>query len=220
MHNESFKVLTHAIVFILLIIVAGCVSSGADRPIQPPAKAVPLFPPQSVFQSGNYQAFRAENEESLRSCGDPELCAVALFNLGFTYCYSKSPYYNPSKGLLYLEDLIKGAPESPWAYHARVWIDILKKSAKMETKKRPAKDKAKSRETPAEASKQPEQQESRQAESQQDVTSRGANPETDRQRLEEEIRSRDETIKELNRQIQRAHQIDIEIEKKERGIKY
>ena len=42
----------------------------------------------------------------------------------------------------------------------------------------------------------------------------------DRQRLEDEIKSKDEIISELNRQIQRSHQIDIEIEKKERGLLY
>ena len=51
-------------------------------------------------------------------------------------------------------------------------------------------------------------------------TSQEPDWEVDRQRLEDEIKSRDEIIKELNRQIRKSHQIDIEIEKKERGLLY
>ena len=42
----------------------------------------------------------------------------------------------------------------------------------------------------------------------------------DRQRLEDEIKSKEEIISELNRQIERSRQIDIEMEKKERGLLY
>ncbi|MEN6437814.1 MAG: hypothetical protein ABFD97_04475 [Syntrophobacter sp.] len=214
---KFIRVFTRTTVLLFLIAVAGCASSGAEKPAQPNVSPVPIFPPQSVLQGGDYGAFRADNETALQACGEPEKCALALFNLSFVYCYSKSPYYNPSKGLLYLEDLIKGAPDSPWAYHARVWTDLLRKGMKMEARKRPAREDAKSKEAAAgEAARQAEQQESRQPEVQQDAGPDAA----DRQRLEEEIRSRDETIKELNRQIQRAHQIDIEIEKKERGLLY
>ena len=42
----------------------------------------------------------------------------------------------------------------------------------------------------------------------------------DLQRVEEQIRTKDEIIKELSRQIERSRQIDIEIEKKQRGLLY
>jgi len=214
--HRSLKILVRALALLLLISITGCASSGADKPVQTTVKPVPLFPPQSVLQNGDYAAFRAENEAALQACGEPEKCALALFNLSFVYCYSKSPYYNPSRGLLYLEDLMKGAPDSPWAYHARVWTDLLKKGMKVESRKRPAREDTRQKEMAAGEAARPEQQENRQPEAQQDTGQDTA----DRQRLEEEIRSKDETIKELNRQIQRAHQIDIEIEKKERGLLY
>ena len=51
-------------------------------------------------------------------------------------------------------------------------------------------------------------------------SSQGVDWDVDRQRLEDEIKSKDEIIRELNRQIQKSRQIDIEIEKKERGLLY
>lgn len=216
---ECLRVLTRTTVFLLLAAIYGCVSSATGPPLQQQAGPVPIFPPQSTMRDGNYESFRSENEAALQSCKEPEKCALALFNLSFLYCYSKSPYYNPSKGLLFLEDLIKGAPESPWAYHARVWIDLLKKGTRTESRRRSApREDARSKEpTAGETARQSEQQANRRSENARDGT-----PEewSDRQRLEEEIRLRDETIKELNRQIQRAHEIDIEIEKKERGLLY
>ena len=203
------KVLSHATVCALLMLIAGCASSGSESVVQP-AKPSLIFPPETALKSGDYAGFLKQNEEDLKSCKEPEQCATALFNLSFIHSYSKSPYYNPSKGLLYLEDLIKGSPESPWGYQARVWVDLMKKGAKpAETRKRPAREEPRSREM---GSTEPVKQ----AEPQQQDDNR----EADLQRMREEIRFRDQTINDLNRQIQRSRQIDIEIEKKERGLLY
>lgn len=124
------------------------------------------------MQTGDYAAFFEENSEVLKSCQDPDKCTLALFNLSFLHCYSKSPYYDPRKGLKYIKDLIAAAPESPWAYQAKVWKDLIEKNMRQKSRKR----------------------------------------------LEDEIKSKEETIRELNRQIERSRQIDIEMGKKERRL--
>jgi hypothetical protein len=183
------------------------------------------------MQSGDYSGFLAENQNTLKTCQEPDQCRAALFSIGFLYGYPKSPYYNPAMGLKYLEDLVKGSPESPWAYQAHVWIELIKKN-KVESRRRQPRDEGKSKEAAAsDVGKQSESQQEKlsesppekQVESPQEMQTEGpteSKAEADRQRLQEEIRSRDETIKELNRQIERSRQIDIEMEKKERGLPY
>lgn len=200
----------------LLLMLSGCLTSTDTRPVQvfqPP----PLFPPQVPMQTGDYAAFLAENESTIQGCKEPEHCAVALFNLGFVYCYPKSPYYSPPKGMKYIEDLIKGAPQSPWAYQAQVWLDTMKKKSSTEVKKRPLREDAKSRET---AVSRQEGEAAPEGSKQQAETAQENDWEADRQRLEEELRAREDTIKDLKAQIERSRQIDIEIEKKERGLLY
>jgi hypothetical protein len=207
----------------LLILSVGCAPTVKPQPAPPVIQPPPLFPPQTAMQSGDYAAFLTENENALKNCQEPEQCAAALFNVGFLYCYPKSPYFNPVKGMKYLEDLIKGSPESPWAYQARIWVELLKKY-KIEVRKRQTRDDGKQKEASGNETGKPN-------ESQLDKVLEGQpekqveNPadskaEADSRRLEEEIRSKDETIKELNRQIERSRQIDIEIDKKERGLLY
>ncbi len=88
------------------------------------------------MESSNYAGFLAENQQALQECNSESHCDMALFNLGFIHAYSKSPYYNQAKGLEYFEKLIRLYPESPWACQARAWIDIMKKSAASEDKRR------------------------------------------------------------------------------------
>jgi len=221
MRRRISAILPVAALCMLVVLMAGCVTSGNDKPVQ--AEQPLLFPPLSAIKGGDYAAFRTENEEALKACLEPEKCALALFNLSFLHAYSKSPYYNPQRGLFYLEDLIKGAPESPWAYHARVWTDLIKKSAKTEHRKKSSREDVKSRETAA-ATEPEKQEETQQTSSEAPQASTEAQQDgggaADRQKMEEQLRSRDEIIRELNRQLQRSRQIDIEIEKKERGLLY
>ncbi len=200
----------------LLFMLSGCSTSPDTRPVQvfqPP----PLFPPQVPMQTGDYAAFLAENESTIQGCTEPEHCAAALLNLGFVYCYSKSPYYSPPKGVKYLEDLIKGSPQSPWAYQAQVWLDIMKKKSSAEAKKRAPREEAKPKDT---AVSRQEGEAAPEMNRQQAETAQENDWEADRQRLEEELRAREDTIKDLKAQIERSRQIDIEIEKKERGLLY
>ena len=212
MRSKS-QVLSIAAVFLILVLIAGCEAPKApivQQVIQPP----PLFPPQTVMETGDYAGFFTENTEALKACQDPDKCTIALFNLAFLHSYSKSPYYDPRKALKYIEDLNTAAPGSQWAYQAMVWKGLIEKNMQLQKKmlrKRPAREESKTKEV-----SEPEADESaRQQDSSQEV-----DWEVDRQRFEDEIKSKDETIRELNRQIQKSRQIDIEIEKKERGLLY
>ena len=88
------------------------------------------------MESGNYAGFFAENQKALQECNSQSECDVALFNLGFVHAYSRSPYYNQVKGLRYFDELVKKYPQSPWAFQAKAWVDIIKKSAVSEDKRR------------------------------------------------------------------------------------
>lgn len=119
---------------ILLFYICGC--APAPVVVLPTPPPLLVFPPQKVMESGDYAGFLAENQQALQECTSESHCDIALFNLGFSYAYSKSPYYNQAKGLGYFEELIQLYPESPWAFEARAWIDIMKKSATSEDKRR------------------------------------------------------------------------------------
>jgi len=213
MRSKS-QVLSYAAVFLIFVLIAGCEASKTQI-VQPIIQPAPLFPPQTVMEKGDYESFFTENTEALKSCQDPDKCTLALFNLAFLHSYSKSPYYDPRKALKYIEDLNTAAPGSQWAYQAMVWKGLIEKNMQLQKKliarKRPAREESKTKESSEseadELARQPE-------------SSQEGDWEMDRQRFEDEIRARDETIRELNRQIQKSRQIDIEIEKKERGLLY
>ncbi len=215
MLNRLLQILSAAALCSALILNAGCATAPKEQPFPEKTETAPLFPPQSAMKNWDYAGFLAENEAVLKTCKDPRECAVALFNLSFLYIYSKSPYYDPARGLKHLEDLVKSSPESPWSYQAQVWIDLLKKNLQKEVKKRRVREDPKPRDNaPEEPAKPPESAQENEGEADR------LRLETDRQRLEEEIRARDDRIKELKGQIERSRQIDIEIEKKERGLLY
>lgn len=206
---HKLKTLFSMAVFPVCLLISGCAETPT-QPVQQIVQQQPLFPPQTAMQTGNYVGFFTENTEALKSCQDPDKCAMALFNLSFLYCYAKSPYYNPQAGLKYIEDLLRGAPDSVWAYQATVWRDNIYKNMKKKVKKRPVKEDSKVKETPEPQVEEPAKPE--------------APPEndgeSDRQVLEERIKAQEETIDKLSKQLERSREIDIEIEKKERGLLY
>jgi len=213
MRSKS-QVLSGAAVFLIFVLIAGCEASKTQI-VQQIIQPAPLFPPQTVMETGDYAGFFAENTEAVKACQDPDKCTIALFNLAFVHSYSKSPYYDPRKALKYIEDLNTAAPGSQWAYQAMVWRGLIEKNIQMQKKmmmrKRPAREESKTKEV-----SEPEADESARLPD----SSQEGDWEADRQRFEDEIKSKDETIRELNRQIQKSRQIDIEIEKKERGLLY
>ncbi len=223
MHCGILKSLLRATACIVIVCSVGCMSTNAEKQPEPVVQQLPLFPPQAVMRNGNYSAFLAENQNILKTCTDPQQCAMALFNICFLYSYSKSPYYNPARAQLYFEDMVKGAPESPWTYQARIWIDIMKKNARKDTKKRASREDAKSKELTGEDSRREfvgEDLKAIDASRQAEIMQESPMQDPDRQQLENEIRNKDETIKELTRQLERSRQIDIEIEKKQRRLPY
>lgn len=183
----------------ILVVLSGCVSSHV-KPA--PGPAWPLFPPQAVMQSGDYKGFLAQNLAALKSSPKPDQWAVAIFNLCFIYGYPKSPYYDASKALQYISDLVVGAPKSRWAAEAMVWRALIVKEMKAINRSRlMARQRLKSKEA--------------------DLQNRAAKEkdwQVDRQLLQDEIKSKDEIIKELTRQLKGSRKIDIEIQKKEREL--
>ncbi len=183
MMGDKSKVFRCAALLYIFVLISGCETSH----IQPAPNMIPpspLFPPQAVMQTGDYENFLAENYEALKSCQDPDKCTAALFNISFVYCYAKSPYYDPQQGLKYIDDLIAASPGNQWTFQAMVWKALIEKNMKEKVKKRPA------------ARGEPKGKEA----------------------LEDEISSKEEIIKELNRQLERSRQIDIEMEQKQRGL--
>ncbi len=213
--GDKSKVFRISTLFYILLLMAACEPSHIAPVQQSAPPPPPPFLPQTTMQTGDYAGFLAENSEALKSCEDPDKCAIALFNLSFLHCYPKSPYYDPQRGLKYIQDLIAAAPGSPWTFQAMVWKDLIEKNMPKKTKKRPAtREELKGKESP-EPPEPPEQDLAKPSESPRE-------PETDwagdRQRLQDEISSKEEIIKELSRQLERSRQIDIEMEKKERGL--
>jgi hypothetical protein len=115
-----------------------CIFGCAPHPeiVSPSPPPLSAFPPQKVMESGDYAGFLAENQQALQECSSKNYCDVALFNLGFVHSYPKSPYYNQVKGLRYFDELVKKYPQSPWAFQATAWMNIIKKSAASEDKTR------------------------------------------------------------------------------------
>jgi hypothetical protein len=209
--GDKSKVLRSAALFYIFVLIAGCGPSHV-APVQEVIPPPPLFAPQAVMQTGDYAGFLAENTEALISCQDPEKCTVALFNLSFLHCYPKSPYYNPPQGLKYVQDLIAAAPGSQWTFQALVWKDLIERNMKKKISKRPAsREEIKGKESP----ESPEDDSTKLSENSRETET---DWEVDRQRLENEISSKEQIIKELNRQLERSRQIDIEMGKKERGL--
>jgi hypothetical protein len=179
---------------LLMLILAGC-SSPALNYVQPELIIVaPVFPPQEVMESGNYEAFLQENETALQECKDDVQCAIAMFNLGFIHAYPKSPQHNRSKGLEYFEQLIAKYPQSPWAIQAKAWTELVKKTISLEASQNRLKGQIRAKGTTIkELQKQIEQ-------------SREVDLEIDKKE------------KELQKQIERSRQIDIEMDRREREL--
>lgn len=128
----------------LTLLSVGCSPSHLP-PVQPPPP--PIFPPQRVMENNNYDEFLADNERALQGCEGRTECDVVLFNLGFTYAYSQSPYRNSAKALQYFSELVKKYPQSPWAFQGRAWTALLNENLALEEKQRQLQGNLRSRET-------------------------------------------------------------------------
>lgn len=113
----------------LTVVVCGCAEKNTPPPAAPPeVKLVPVFPPQKVMEGGSYEDFMVDNLKAIRECAETDTCDEALFNLGFLYSYPESPYYNRPKGLEYFDRLVRAYPRSVWAFQAKAWSEIIRKS--------------------------------------------------------------------------------------------
>jgi hypothetical protein len=193
------RLVRHVAAAFIFALLTGCMPSH----VQPVTVAPPVFPPQTVMQSGAYKAFLDANTAAIKACSKTNNCAEALFNLSFLYCYPQSPYYNPTKALQYISDLIAGAPKSPWAAQALVWRGLIVKAMKEKNRRR--------------YMIQQERLKSREADLQ-NKAAMAKDWQVDRQLLQDEIKSKDEIIQQLTRQIKGSRKIDLEMEKKEKGL--
>ncbi|MGC8494747.1 MAG: hypothetical protein ACP5SH_23740 [Syntrophobacteraceae bacterium] len=193
------KILRQAGIVLVLMLISGCMPSH----VQPVSEyGAGMFPPQAVMQTGDYKGFVAENSAVLKACKNPEQCAGALFNLSFVYAYPKSPYYNPSRALQYISDLVVGAPKSPWAAEALVWRELIVREMKAANRNRwllQKRLKSQKADIEKNAAKKRDWQ-------------------VDRQLLEDEIKSKDQIIDQLTKQIKGSQKIDLEMQKKEREL--
>lgn len=177
--------------FLLFLLFACTSKQVVDVPeVVPPSLSVLSFPPQKAMESGDYGGFLATNEKALKECGEAGQCEIALFNLGFVHAYSKSSHYNPSKALRYFQELVKKYPQSPWAFQARAWIDLIKKSIASENVLRRLKDELKSKDSAID----------------------------ELQDLKEVLKSRESAINELQERMRRSRDIDVEIDQRERYL--
>jgi TPR repeat protein len=101
--------------------------------MQPPP---PSFPPQQVMESGNYAQFLVENEWVLQHCAEGTECDIALFNLGFVYAYTQSPYRNLTKALQYFSELSQKYPRSPFAFQGQAWTALINDHLALEEARR------------------------------------------------------------------------------------
>jgi len=88
------------------------------------------------MESGNYAQFLVENEWALQHCAEGTGCDVALFNLGFAYAYTQSPYRNLTKALHYFSDLSQKYPQSPFAFQGRAWMAFINDHLALEEARR------------------------------------------------------------------------------------
>lgn len=108
---------------------------GCAQKLPQTAVREPLFAPQSAIQSGEYREFLEENQKLLLQCQLSNSCESPLFNIGVVHGYSKSPFYDRAKALHYFDQLVREHPDSPLAYEARVWIDLLEQVSASEKKR-------------------------------------------------------------------------------------
>ncbi len=94
------------------------------------------FPPQEVMKSSQYEEFLAKNKQDLKACSTRQSCEDALFNLGFVYAYSQSPYHDASRALRYFGRLVKDYPQSPRASEAVAWMALINRNLTLERRQR------------------------------------------------------------------------------------
>jgi hypothetical protein len=123
--SPSQRTYCHRLLLVCCFLLS-CSRTAPPVVVQP---MLPIFPPQKVMETGQYDEFLKENEKILQGCeGGGSGCDVALFNLGFVYAYPESPYCDAAKAISYFKQLINLYPQSPWAFQGKAWQAFLAES--------------------------------------------------------------------------------------------
>jgi len=139
MRRPKIFLLATAFIFCSAVYLSGCASLGKK------GECEPVFAPQQVMETKDYDSFLKENELLLSTCQTQGRCEVPLFNIGFLHAYSQSPYYDRPKALKYFAKIVKEYPKSPQAYESLVWMDLLTENVTLDKKQRELKGQVKSK---------------------------------------------------------------------------
>lgn len=182
-----------------------------------------FLPPSGLGTREDYQRFRSTNMQIVERCDHTLRCEVALFNLGFVHAYPASPYYSPAQALHYFSTLVKDYPQTSWAAQGDIWLTLLKEQYVLEEKQRQlqadlqAKEQAiRSQETAIRS------KENAMRTQETELRTKEATIRTLQEQKDATIRTlqeqKDATIRTLQEQMERARDIDVEIDKKERAL--
>lgn len=204
----------------LILTFAACASTASKTEMPPPIMMEPYFPPHEVIRDGLYSAFLMKNQEALIECQEASQCAVYLFNLGFVYSYSKSPYFNQEKGVYYFRVLMDKYPESSFASLARIWTDLLNRCIAAEQTKHQLKGKLKSKEvTIRELQKKVEEKDEQLGEKNGEEKAESVEKKAEEEHRAREVEAEiDRMEREVRRKLEQSRAIDAEIERKEREL--
>jgi hypothetical protein len=205
-----------ASVFAVVLLLGGCMFPSKVEVKQAPQAPKIVFPPHETMQNGLYSALLADSQKTALACSEESDCAVALFNLAFVYSYPSSPYYQQSKGLYYLDALIKTYPKNPLASEARVWKELIKKYMVTEYSKKILKGELKSKNAALKELQkqvvQPKEEGAREMiQNHDEGTAQSVVP--------KEVESESDRMeRDIQRKLERSQAIDAEIDQKERKL--
>ncbi|MHC1743208.1 MAG: hypothetical protein AB9873_09290 [Syntrophobacteraceae bacterium] len=216
--RECCRVL-NASVLLVVLLIGGCMLPSKVE--VKPAPQVPkiVFPPHETMQSGAYSALLAESQKTALECSEESQCAVALFNLAFVYSYPQSPYYQQSKGLYYLDALMKTYPQNPLSSEAKVWKELIKKYMVTEYSKKLLKGELKSKKAALKELQKQVAQPKEEGGRENHYQEEGMPQNTVSKESESESESESDRMeRDIQRKLERSQAIDAEIDQKERKL--
>lgn len=86
-----------------------------------------LLQSQKLISGGNFDRALKENERVMSLYIKEPPGDQAIYNLGLIYAHYMNPGKDLNKSLMYFEKLIEEHPQSPLAEQAKIWVGLLKK---------------------------------------------------------------------------------------------
>lgn len=86
-----------------------------------------LLKSRELISEGNFDGAIKENEQVMSLFIKEPPGDQAVYNMGLIYAHYMNPGKNLNKSILYFEKLIAEYPQSPLAEQAKVWLGLLKK---------------------------------------------------------------------------------------------